>query len=620
MAKETEFSRIKKHCDNGWAKNGERIDMQNEIADAFLLIWDEETKVADVMEGVKITLSPDIRNRILGAVRLLIATDPHFKIPIEINTKATMEVSSKLEEIAKRMFIAAGHVTQEPVHYEAVLSAILFDEVHILITRTQDYLTQTKESDKVEYYRAEQVALGSPYIYDVVDPRKGIPEFDDRGLRSYYRRTDYSLGELSDMFGADKVAKHYKGDADKDRNKSVTLHQYWDFVYRYAWLEGSGEFMLKEEHGLPFLPVTCVLGGANRMFEKEEHQRQPFAYTVWKSKLWHRQNLSLTVGYTNLLKMGASPAVILKEDQSGNVPTVEFDKGLNRWRVPQGGAVEMADLQRMVNPALIELMQLADSKVEESTIYSQTLGEPLGANAPFSMVALLHQAGRLPLLIPQKKAGFAIADAVYKSMIWTNEEPFEAGEYEHIFGADFDFAEIPRHYVLDCILDVALPQDQLQQSNVAKALRGDDALVDRRWIQENLLNIENPEDMETRILDEKAFAIKTENYFAEELYKMEQKKSETANMRMQRMMIEQAIQSGQVPPEMIEQMMAQMGGGQPGAPAGGGGQPGAIPGELGGQGIPDQTRMNPNEAAPGPQGPPPIPTASAPDANNREVA
>ena len=605
MKVKDEFLRISKHCETLKTTHGPRVEMQDAMVDAFLLKWDEEKATKDVMEGVKITLSPDIRNRILGAVRLLIATAPQFKLSSNLNVQAVMDISSTLEEIALRMFNASGFVMQEPCHYEAVMSAILHDEVHILIDKSEDYLDTGTEVDK---FRSEQIAYSAPYTYNIVDPRKGFPEYDNRGIRTYTRHEEYCIGEIVDMFGEDIVAKNYKGYKEEKRNDKKNLWQHWDYIWRYAWLDGAAEFMIKERHGLPFLPVSTVIGSAWKQFEKEEDRRQPFAYTVWKSGIWNRQNLALTVAYTNLFKMGASPAISRYANEAGQKPKIEFENGVNFWDVPRGAKLEVEDLSKIVNKDLVALLQLADSKVEESTIYSQTLGEPLGANAPFSMVALLHQAGRLPLLVPQLKAGFVIADAVFKTMVWSAKEGFDSNDYEHIFG-DFKISDIPEHFAMNCKLDVALPQDDMQNATIAKNLRGDDAIVTREYIQSNIMNIENAEKMNKAIQDEKGSDLRFEYYVAEELNKIETKRSETSNMQLQRIIVEQAIQSGQIPPEMAEQVLAGLGvapeEGVEGAEV-------PIPGTKAGPGIADTENVTPEQDPNAVM--PPVPSASTPDA------
>src|SRR3990167_3686639 len=86
--------------------HSKRNTMFDALEKAYLMNWDEEKRLKDRVEHVKITRSPDFRNKILGAVRLLIATDPAFSIPKELNTEDTMEVADGLEQAADRIYKA----------------------------------------------------------------------------------------------------------------------------------------------------------------------------------------------------------------------------------------------------------------------------------------------------------------------------------------------------------------------------------------------------------------------------------------------------------------------------------------------------------------------------------
>jgi len=216
----------------------------------------------------------------------------------------------------------------------------------------------------------------------------------------------------------------------------------------------------------------------------------------------------------------------------------------------------------VIDPSLMQGWDIANTLEQESTIYRQTLGEPLGMNAPYSMVALLSQTGRLPLVSAQRKSGWAISEAVELAMKWLR---FTGGRkvkaYNEEYAAEIEPNLIPEHFEIQAALEVNLPQDQLNAANAANVLaNGEEPMVSKRWVRENVLNIGQSRDMTYEIWAERAAEMFNQMY---------------QNDQMQRMA--QAAQAAQ----------------QPGA-AGGipGGQPGMVapPGPP----TPEQPGMQPN--------------------------
>ena len=107
-----------------------------------------------------------------------------------------------------------------------------------------------------------------------------------------------------------------------------------------------------------------------------------------------------------LFGVGATPMWVNYLHDPDNPPDVDMSR--------PGGTVNMRVGERrepmarqVIDPSILQGWDISQNLEMESTIYRQTLGEPLGANAPYSMVALLSQSGRLPLTVTQRKAGWA---------------------------------------------------------------------------------------------------------------------------------------------------------------------------------------------------------------------
>ena len=240
------------------------------------------------------------------------------------------------------------------------------------------------------------------------------------------------------------------------------------------------------------------------MDDERERQAIPFLYGVEKGKIWERQNLELSYLYTNLFYLANNPTFVY-ESLSDDGLTIDQDVPGFVAQLRPGE--KYYQLQKdVVNKDMMIGLDIADKLMEESTIYRQALGGTgsLGANAAFSTVSLLHQAGRLPLVSPQKRGGWGIGTAmelVFEMMKDTNRK----GKARTGDGAVLEFApkDIPDNLIIEAKLEVDMPQDMLANANVANLVT-QSGLASNRWVRENILNIGQSDEMENEVWSEGA--------------------------------------------------------------------------------------------------------------------
>jgi hypothetical protein len=593
-----EFSEIQTRAMDLQASYSERNTLFEEQEDMFFLEWGEESKATGALENVKVTLSPDPRNQLMGAVRLLVAGDPVFSIPQGLNDPSVQAVSDDIEKFVEKMWQAAGKIAGRPVHYDAALSAMLYGEVHIAIVNTDEIVKAMEGRSPAMKARAEKTAMRTPYLFEVWNPKECFTEFDNQGMITHYRRTQSTKTKIWSEFGDDALQVQGKG------YEEVILCEWWDLENHVIWVESGNSILdpiVNEEHGLPFIPiVAAITDGSTTLFSDIEKQRQPFLYAVGKSGLWNRQNLSLTVMYTMLHGIGANPMFLYRSSDPDHELDVNWDVAGGYAQV--GPGEEFSPLaKQIIDPNLWQSLDMANQLTAESTIYKQTLGEPLGKNAPFSMVALLSQSGRLPLIAPQRILGWALGSIAEMALNWMKEDSRTGVASYQGEVVELTPDQIPEDFEIEANLDVNMPQDDLQNANIARMLtEGEEPLVSQDWVREKILKIEQPSEMVESIWKEKAANLKAMQYFSWQLVSVQQQ-------------MEQAMQPPAPP--------APPGGmNQPGGPGG----PQPIPQEMppippeGGVGGPEPgvqpglDELPPEMAQGGMQGPMPAPGAGGP--------
>jgi hypothetical protein len=354
---------------------------------------------------------------------------------------------------------------------------------------------------------------------------------------------------------------------------------YYDLRDICFWMDGYDKEIKYEPHGLPLIPIVAQTVEGSRLFDGSDYYNQePFLYTLQQTNLVERQNLMLTTLYTMLFAIGANPMFVDFTINPDEAPEADFTEpgGVIHYRVGES-RVPMA--KQIIDPSLMQGWEISQDLEAQSTIYKQTLGEPLGSNAPYSMVALLSQSGRLPLIATQRKASWAIAEALEIALKWMKSDRITATAKYETYTAELAPQDIPDDVDIRVQLEIEMPTDKLQAANAANMLaQGESPMVSKRWTREQILNIGQSEDMDREIWAEKAADIFATKFFYEQLIQLAQLK-------------QMALMPGNM-------------GGQPGAPAGQApmGAPPAMP----------QAPTSPEEQGMPPQGMPGAPQSGTP--------
>jgi hypothetical protein len=548
------FSSIKSHCTELEQNHAARVTMCNEIEKMFMMTWDDEKPDTTGKDWIKLTISPEARNKALGAIRLMTATDPKFSVPFDKNNQEGKESSSLLEKAAAAMWSMSGRIRQNPVNYDAVTSAVLFGEMHIGVNSTADLLEHAKGGSKASQMRFEKIATLTPYMFEVYDPRTGFPEFDNYGLSSYYRKVKMKSGAVLDEWG--ELAK-IAGLSENKRNEDVQYCDYWDNEYHAVWIEGSGAAILFAPHNLPCIPIVAQVTDGSAIHEKEESKRQPFLYNLWKSGLWKRQNLSLTVIYSTMFALASNPTFI--EKVASDEREIKADYSVPGGKIKMLANEDFHALQKnIIDPSIQQGMDIAQKMIDESTIYGQTLGEPLGSNAPFSMVALLNQAGRLPLVTIQRRGSWAIAKAVELAFTMMKDRGGKNKMQDKTKLMELSAKDIPDNLIIEANLDIELPQDK--RGTMQVALQGVQTKLFSKEYGRREIGIEQSDEMTKEIWAEDLADLEMQKEYQIQLAKVQQEIQAGAQQQQAQTMQgqnPQTVQQQQVLPQNINSQMQQ---------------------------------------------------------------
>jgi hypothetical protein len=443
---------------------------------------------------IKKVIAPDPRNYVQGAVRLLTATHPHFSVAREVNVSAMDDISSTIEKVCEAILTVSGTITNRPVEVEAALSAFLYGEVHIKVINTKAMLEATTGTKKI---RAEYTNKRTPLLLQVVNPKIGFPLYDINGLSTYCSVESVMVDFIRSKYGEDKMQ-------GKKITEKVDLNELWSDSTHAVWVNSETDPFLLEENKLGFIPVFCeIVEGSDFFVETTQPSRQPLMYTYKESGLWNAQNLALTVMNSLAFAIGAMPMMKFEMGQMGDVYEVEHtDLPWGIVKVPPGAKFDSL-LKQVIDPSILKINEIAEQKGMESSIYRQTLGEPMGNNAAFSMVSLLSSAGRLPLVPYVRCISHVLGKAMYGGLKMMRDGGIGKSKIAGTSPTEIDFSSIPEDFILECNVEVSVPQDERQNMAVAvQATSGDNPLMSLETARNKFLNMGQSDMEQTKIWKE----------------------------------------------------------------------------------------------------------------------
>lgn len=576
------WAAVKTRTDDLVATFKKRDSMNKEMKRVFEL----ERIGTPAANWIKATSDPSARNALLGAVRLMTATAPVFSIERAFNTEEADDYSSIIERAASAMWQKSGRMMGNPTHFDAVLSGLLYGDIHLTITKTADLVAQAAISGiRGQVRRAAALSKTTPYAFRAIDPSNGYPEYDMFGLSGYLRKEEMTMRSVRAVWGAaiDKVAYDTtKGETD------VTLMSWWDWDHRVVWLDGYEGQVLVAEHDLDFIPIVAQITEGSLMFNDPGDQRMPFLYGAWKSGLIDRNNLTMTLIYSLAYRVGAMPNLVHEANDPEDELEVDLSDPMGITTIEKGESLRPLE-KNAIDRSLSDILGLSEQKLVESTISRVALGDSPSHALPFQAIALLAQQGRLPLVGVKEKGAWAISDAVMMALQWFRKDGSKKRMYDSKDGAAFEIdpSMIPENIELQVSLEPHLPIDKLQMANIATMITdGEQPLTSKKWARETFMQIENSEDMDAEVWSEQYASLQATQRMEEQLLKIEQMRAERLALAQAANQPQQAPglaqQPNQIPPQMAmggpQPPQMEMEGPQPLR------QPGAIPGDAAAQG------------------------------------
>jgi len=486
---------------------------QLECEDAYFMDWKDSPS-----GDVKQTTSPDAHNKVRGASRLLSSSEPQFNLPKGKNPTDVSQNSSVFEQAANTMWAASNLVQGINAERDLAHCGTLYGEMHARVISTKDMLvsaqaalSDNKDKTKVPLLQAtvtnlEIMNARTPFIFTPLDPMTCYVSTSRAGLECHYQQIDTTVGDAIASYGDDALRVF----ATNKSYEKITLNIFYDRANVYVWAEGQNDPILAGPHGKDFIPVAYYSPEGSTVYRLKERKIIPFLYPVIKSGVWQRQNLFLTVTATAAAALLNSQFVFEQGSDDAEV-VMDLSKLGGVIKVPAGSKLYPL-AKDIINSQLVQQYQMYDQLMNESTIYDQTLGQPLTGSPTYSEVSLMHQAGRLPLKPIQDGMASLCANLMGIAFRWMKDEGNQTIKSADGTAIEVDVSLLTNYMNFNVTVDVSMPTDNIQNAQAAASL-AETGLTSKEWIREGILNIGQSDVEQGKIWEEQMSTMAAQQLF-----------------------------------------------------------------------------------------------------------
>lgn len=446
--------------------------------------WELPNSISS-LRWVHKVVSTDPHDALRAGTRVLSSASPRISVQSMGPNEASRVQADKLERALGWQLKQASRRRRASVLRDVVFSALLYDEVVAQVVYLPHQIKALK-TFKGDTRRLEAAKKFGPFAVLVRNPRQVHVRYSDWMPEAVVMKRVMPLQEALDFWGkkAGKLRRSLNGKEMSEMNY-VTVYDYMDVEHRVVWAlpqESGGMTMsplgselnggveiLREAHGLGFLPWVARVGGTT-LAEEAEHQRVPLLYSVYQAGQWETQNILETLLTSEVIAYAASPR--LKVEGPGDGVEVDYGEPGRMAYVAPGHTLTQLNPPGL-DSSLEAIAERMGARIGKSTVPRVLQTGDFPSGTAYATLNLATQSGIKSLNPYKELAEESLSDILMQMLAWVKEEnaPLEG------FGTGRD--AVGKHFTIqpgtfevkDLFVEVELtpdvPTDRMARINAA---------------------------------------------------------------------------------------------------------------------------------------------------------
>jgi hypothetical protein len=462
----------------------ELMELHKELADQYrkrnvMYAWMDRAFRSDFdlpaplsnYEHIRKIVSTDPYVALRAGTWVLSANDPIIKInPMSMNPK-WKDWANTAERVLYWELYQASRRRPSMIRSDLVSSALSYDEIDAQVM----FLPHQKKAVAQfggDENRVKAIERYGDFIIVPHNPKTVYPVYSDYGLEAVMNVSTH-LSKNVKKFWGDRAKKL------SDDDTEMKVYDYWDHGIRAVWVmedrqseKEAVRIMEPEEHGLPFIPWVCKVGGTT-LHTDPEFQRIPMLFPIYRARQWATVNIMQTMAFSEVITHGTSPRWNIDGAGSDNVVIDHTDP--DGILATQGQRVTPMQAPA-VDTGMIELSNFLSQAMKKSTIPEVLQGVMPPSGMAYAAMNLATQSA-LNVVKPYKElAELALAEICELMLLWAEDsgatlkawgiKKDDWGQPYEIKSTDID----PDHFKIDVELRPDLPVDRMQEITGARVL------------------------------------------------------------------------------------------------------------------------------------------------------
>ena len=390
----------------------------------------------DKMTHIRKVVSTDPHDAIRSATRVLSAIDPVIKFQPLVETLEAKGRANDIERALKWHLMMASRRRRASIVQDIVSSSLRYDEVCAQVILLDDQIKHMGGMG-VDTRRLTAAKRYGPFAIVLHNPKNVHTRYSALMPEAVLLATVQPIREVIDMWGNN--ASKVRAAMENDDATYVSIFDYQDLDTRAVWCTTQSDpglvspvidkaitILEPQDHGLPFLPWACRVGGTT-LESDAEHQRIPMLYSLKQSGQWDTQNVMLTLLMSEVIAYAASPRLWI---QGPNPDSVEVDYGDVNKPIETNAQTRVEQLPPPpMDAALFTMAKDIGQSIGKSTVSAILQGSDVPAGTAYATLNLATLTA-IGALKPYKElAELGIGDVLTQMLLWINHSGQSVSSY-----------------------------------------------------------------------------------------------------------------------------------------------------------------------------------------------